>query len=747
MTDSSKTKTTGRRYFGEILVTSGLIDQNTLDKALEIQKTQGKKLGQVLIEMGVADDVEIAKTLSDQLSIPFITLRELDIPKKVISLVPGELVKNYIVIPIAKKQDKLTLVMANPLDFYAVDDVRFATQLHVDVAVAPEQEIILAINKYYPEANFLRTFGFNESDEKNENDENATLTVYADKKDSDEEKTAVEDLRDLSDRPPIVRFTNAIIDDAIKLNASDIHIEPRRNSVIIRYRIDGVMREIMKTERNVHLGIVTRIKAISKMDISNRRVPQDGKLQVSRKNLLYDLRISTLPTAYGEKVTIRLLNVLGTPDSVDELNFSKQALIDLKDAISKPQGIVLVTGPTGSGKTTTLYTCLKTLMTPEVNIVTLENPIEYDVEGINQVEINPAAGLTFAGGLRSILRQDPDIILLGEIRDEETAGIAFNAAETGHLVLSTLHTNSAFVTISRLIDLGVDPFNIGSSLNAIIAQRLVRRICMKCRQPDDVGDDLRQRLPAAFRDRNIAKFWKGTGCNACNFTGYSGRVGISEVLRVTSGIQKLIRRNAPVHEIEVEAQAIGFQTLSVDGIGKAASGLTSISEIFRVAPPAVEDLVEGPGTTRQLTDEIEANEQPVDELSVPVASITPRRILIAEDNEFMLRLIQGILEGEGYVIITAQDGEEALKIALTAIPDLVVTDYLMPKMNGIEFIRKLRSKMATMYIPVIILTIKDEVDLEVEGIDAGADDFLVKPINSRKLVSRVNRLLRKRFDQ
>ena len=741
MADKNNTRSSGRRYIGEILVASGLIDQETLAKALELQKAQDKKLGQVLIDLGITDDVEIAKALAKQLTIPFIELSELNIPKEVISLVPEELVKNYIVIPVAKQQDKLTLVMANPLDFYAVDDVRFATQLHIEPAVAPEHGILLAISKYYPATNVLKTFSVSEEDE------NVALTIYTGRKDHNDDQTAIEDLRDLSDRPPIVRFTNAIIDDAIKLNASDIHIEPRRNAVIIRYRIDGVMREIMKTEKNVHLGIVTRIKAISKMDISNRRVPQDGKLQVSRRKSLYDLRVSTLPTAYGEKVTIRLLNVLGTPDSVAELNFSGQALTDLKNAINQPQGIVLVTGPTGSGKTTTLYTCLKTLMKPEVNIVTLENPIEYDVEGINQVEINPAAGLSFAGGLRSILRQDPDIILLGEIRDEETAGVAFNAAETGHLVLSTLHTNSALVTISRLMDLGVDPFNIGSSLNAIVAQRLVRRICEKCKQPDDVGDDLRQRLPAVFRDRELAKFWKGAECNACSFTGYSGRVGISEVLRITSGIQKLIRRNAPVHDIETEAQARGFQTLSVDGIAKATRGLTSISEIFRVAPPAVEDLVEVSKTSAQMTDEIEAEEQPVDEISVPVASIVPRRILIAEDNEFMLRLIQGILEGEGYVTIATQDGDEALRVALREIPDLILTDYLMPKMNGIEFIKKLRSKMATSYIPVIILTIKDEVDLEVEGIDAGADDFLVKPINTRKLLSRVSRLLRRRFDQ
>jgi type IV pilus assembly protein PilB len=297
------------------------------------------------------------------------------------------------------------------------------------------------------------------------------------------------------------------------------------------------------------------------------------------------------------------------------------------------------------------------------------------------------------------------------------------------------------------MDLGVDPFNIGSSLNAIVAQRLVRQICKKCKQPDAVGEDLRQRLPSAFRNREIAEFWKGGGCDACSFTGYSGRIGINEVLRVTPGIQKLIRRNSPVHEIEEEAHARGFQTLSVDGIGKATRGLTSISEIFRVAPPAVEDLIEGSRIIAPMADDTEAEDLPVDEHHVPVASIAPRRILVVEDNEFMLRLIQGILEGEGYVTITAQNGTEALKIGLTEIPDLIVTDYLMPEMDGITLIKKLRSKMATSYIPIIILTIKDEVDLEVEGINAGADDFLVKPINARKFISRVNRLLRKRFDQ
>jgi type IV pilus assembly protein PilB len=658
-------------------------------------------------------------------------------------LVPLELVKNYIVIPIEIQKQRLTLVMANPLNFYAVDDIRFATQLEINVTIAPEQEIIAAIEKYYPITNLLKkSVGFSGTDE------NVALIIHSESEKTEEDQDEINELLDLSKRTPIVNFTNAIIDDAIKLNASDIHIEPQHNAVVVRYRIDGVMREIMKTERNLHAGIITRIKAISKMDISSRRKPQDGKLRISRKNTVFDLRISTLPTSYGEKVTIRLLNPLATPDSIDELNFSVQSLKDIKYAITQPQGIVLVTGPTGSGKTRTLYTFLKTLMSPDVNIVTLENPIENDIDGINQVEINPQAGLTFASGLRSILRQDPDIILLGEIRDVETASIAFQAAQTGHLVLSTIHTGNAPSAVARLMDLGVDPYNISASLNAVVAQQLVRRICVKCKVPDPVSNEILQGLPSAISNRESIKFWKGKGCVACNYTGYSGRIGLHEVLRITANIQNLIRHKATAQEIEKEAYASGgYQPISVDGIRKAADGLTSLSEIYRVAPPAIQDLIEGVQVSIQAIEETEAEDLPLDDSPLPVASVAPRKILVAEDNEFMLRLIQGILDGEGYVTITAQDGAEALKIALTEIPDLIVTDYLMPKLNGIELIRKLRSKMSTSFIPVIILTIKDEIDLEVEGINAGADDFIVKPINARKLIARVSRLLKKRFDQ
>lgn len=745
MVENSKQKSSGRRYIGEILVASGLIDEDILQKALEINRSQGKKVGQVLIGMGVVDDVQIAEALADQLSIPLITLRDLEIPKKIIALVPRELVKNYNVIPVAVKKETLTLVMSNPLDFYAVDDIRFATRLQVEAAIAPEQEIIVAIAKYYPVSDLLKSVVASGSG----TDSHVALTIYEEGDRLEEENdTKLDDLLELIERTPIVKFTNAIIDDAIKLNASDIHIEPQHNAVVVRYRIDGVMREIMKTERNIHTGIVTRIKAISKMDISVRRKPQDGKLRVSRQNAIFDLRISTLPTSYGEKITIRLLNPLAVPDSIDELYLAKQNLADLRYAITQPQGIVLVTGPTGSGKTMTLYSCLKTLASPEISIVTLENPIENDIEEINQVEINPQAGLTFASGLRSILRQDPDVILLGEIRDNETATIAFQSAQTGHLVLSTLHTNNAVATILRLNDLGLDPYNISTSLNAVMAQRLVRLICKKCKVPDPVSNEILQGLPPEFSNGESTKFWKGKGCDACNYTGYSGRVGLHEVLRITDNIQDLIRQRAKEQDLEEEACARGgYKHISVDGIRKATEGLTSLSEVYRVAPPAIKDLIEGSQELVDVVDEAETKDPSLDDSPMQVASIAPRKILIVEDNEVMLRLIQGILDGEGYVTITAQDGAEALKIALTEIPDLIMTDYFMPKVNGIELIRKLKSKLSTMFIPIILLTIKDEIDLEVEVINAGADDFLVKPINARKLVARVSRLLKKRFDQ
>lgn len=727
--ESSESVQKRRLRLGDILVKAGVIDEKTLFNALEIQKTRKRRIGRILMEMGVADDEQIARALATQLKIPFARIKDVQIPPEVTSLVPADVAENYLLIPLKEINRNLVVAMANPLEIYALDDLRFMTGLHVSVVVAPERDIVAALNKHYPkkdlEADFALRPGPGDS-----------LEVV--QKKAEDEKD-VHDLMQLTSLPPVIRLTNSILADAIKVKASDIHIEPQKNSVVVRYRVDGIMREIMETDRQIHASVVSRIKIISDMDISVRRKPQDGRTTVRMDGRVYDLRVSTIPTAFGEKVTIRILDQEKGGPSLETIGLSTPDLNRLLGAIKRPQGMVLVTGPTGSGKSSTLYACLNTLNSQEVNIITVEDPIEYEIKGINQVQINPAAGITFAAGLRSILRQDPDIVMVGEIRDQETAEIALQAAQTGHLVLSTLHTNDAPSAVTRLMDLGIQPFMISSAVIAVLGQRLVRRICPKCKAPDPMADRILERLPAyVTRDRKPT-LWKGTGCEACQFTGYSGRTGIFEIMTMSPYIKDLLVPNVSAQGIAKAAAKEGYIPLSMDGMEKAFNGVTTVEEVLRVAPPEEE-----PVAPSLLVKEREESDTPWEgkgDERVSVGSSRPVKILVADDSELVLRIIRNVLESEGYYVITAQDGEEALKAVLQERPDLVLTDVIMPKLDGMSLTKKLKSSLATRYIPVVILTSRDEVEAEVEGIEAGADDYLTKPVNPKRLLARIKRFL------
>lgn len=723
----------GRKKLGECLIDAGLIDQKTLGKALEIQKIEKKKIGQILIDMGVTDDMEIAKALSRQLNIPFLTAGDIKPTEDIKSLVPHEMAENYLMVPIKKVDKKLIVAMANPMDFYAVDDLRFVTQMPIEVAVAPQRDIIDAIEKLYPKYDLEKEFS-----SEPESADRVEIVKSVDKEEKD-----VAQLLKLTELPPVVRFTNAILADAIKLKASDLHIEPQKTAVVVRYRVDGIVREIMKTDKHVHASLVSRIKIISNMDIAIRRKPQDGKAQIRYKDKNFDLRVSTIPTSYGEKVTIRILDPDAARIRIEDLGFSETSFRDFVEVVNKPQGIILVTGPTGSGKSSTLYACLNRLNSPKVNIITVEDPIEYDIEGINQVQINPRAGITFASGLRSILRQDPDIVLVGEIRDSETASIAFQAAQTGHLVFSTLHTNDAPSAVTRLVDLGVETFLISASLSAVIGQRLVRKICPQCRVPEPLPPDFIYRLHLHANGEKSAEFWKGAGCSVCNYSGYSGRMALFELLVITPSLREIIVANGSSVAIKSAATKDGFQSMSMDGIKKSMKGLTTIEEVFRVAPPEAgeiskESIVEPVSTEDRVVEE--------DLLAGAMPSLTtvrPHKILLADDSEIVTKIIRHILEAENYLVITAKNGIEALKLAMMEKPDLVVTDFLMPEMDGLTLVKNLKSQLTTRYMPIIMLSAKDELDSEVEGINAGADDYLAKPVNSKRLLARINRLLNK----
>jgi type IV pilus assembly protein PilB len=723
-----------RKKLGQILVEAGLIDKKVLDEALEIQKVEQKKIGEILIEMGVADDVVIAKALSTQLKIPLVRLGQTEIPEEIISLVPYELAQKHLVIPIEKTEKGLLVAMTNPLDLSVLDDLRFVTRMPVQTVIATKTDILEAKERYYPPRDFKK--GFDSQAEIHE-----SVEIIQRKEEEEKDVQDVQELLNLTERPPIVRLTSSLLADAINQKASDIHIEPQKTAVMLRYRIDGIMHETMKIDKHVHAPVVSRIKVISNMDISIRRKPQDGKTQVRHGGKIYDLRVSTIPTSYGEKVTIRILNPDTAGIGLEALGFDEKTYNDFENAIGAPQGIILVTGPTGSGKSTTLYASLNRLNSPSVNIITVEDPIEYDIQGINQVQINPQAGITFAAGLRSILRQDPDIVMVGEIRDTETATIACRAAQTGHLVFSTLHTNDASSAVTRLLDLGIEAFLISASLIALVGQRLVRKICQECKVPHSPSQQILNRLPSYVKEDQSAAFWKGAGCEMCQNTGYSGRMGLFEILTITPSLRELIAPGIPAITLRKAAEKEGFQSMTLDGINKVIAGLTTIEEVFRVAAPEFDEAVQRPVEEADKVEQAETKAIPPKTSPASVSSVRQKKVLVADDNGIILKTVSKVLKSKNYITITAENGLEALRLASHEKPDLIITDLLMPKMDGITLIKKLKDQSSTRDIPIMMLTAKDEVDSEVEGIDAGADDYLTKPVNAKRLLARVSRIL------
>jgi len=719
-----------RKRLGESLVDAGLIDDKTLSKALEIQKIKRKKLGQVLLDMGVVDEDGIAKTVSKQFNIPLVRLDDIEIPKEVIDLVPAEMAEGYLLVPVEEKGRTLLLAMANPLEPYAVDDVRFVTRMPIVVAVATQGEVLRALEKYYPQKALQK-------DLKGGSAIDGGVEVVQE----NQEEEDIEDIKSLTERPPVVRFVNEILADAINLKASDIHIEPQKTTAIVRYRIDGILRDVMQTDRHVHAPVVSRIKILSGMDISIRRKPQDGRCHVKRGEYSYDLRVSTIPTSYGEKVTLRILNPESAKIGLGDLGLSSKSVAALEEGITMPQGMLLVTGPTGSGKSSTLYACLNRLNTRQVNIVTVEDPVEFEIKGVNQVQINPLAGITFASGLRSILRQDPDIVMVGEIRDAETASIAIQAAQTGHLVLSTLHTNDAPSAISRLLDLKVEPFLIAASLHAVVGQRLVRKICEGCKVPDSLTPSTLKRLEPYLPGVKSPSFWKGTGCEACQYTGYVGRTGIFEVLRMTAGLRSKIEPGFSVFTLKKAAEREGYEPMFQDGIRKALEGLTTVEEVFRVSPPEFERSAEMEVLVSPIVQET-PEEMIFPELqSSSVTLPRPKKILVANDSEMTCRVLRNVLEAESFLVLTAENAAEAMRLILKEKPDLLVTDFLTPEMDGPSLIKKLRSQLSTRYLPILMLTPRGDVGSRAKWSKAGADDYLATPVEANRLVAHIHQLL------
>jgi type IV pilus assembly protein PilB len=559
------------------LLKAQLISQQQLTKALDEQRGTGGKIGEILQRLGYVTEDDIIECLSHQFGVPSINLRHFEIDESVAKIIPADLARKYNVIPVNKTGATLTVAMADPTNIFAMDEITFMTGYRVEPVVSSEEAIREAIDRYYGSSR--------EMELKKVMEDLATVDEAALEVLDEEEELDINKLEAASEEAPVVRLVNIVLTDAIKRGASDIHVEPYEKNFRVRYRIDGILYEVMAPPLKLKDAITSRIKVLAKLDIAEKRLPQDGRIKMKAKvegrARELDFRVSTLPTLFGEKVVLRLLDKENLRLDMTKLGFEKSSLKKFEDAILKPYGMVLVTGPTGSGKTNTLYSALGRVNTPEVNIMTAEDPVEFQLPGVNQVQMKDSIGLNFAASLRSFLRQDPNIILVGEIRDFETAEIAIKAALTGHLVLSTLHTNDAPSTISRLMNMGIEPFLVATSVNIIAAQRLVRRICSNCREEMDAP--IQALLSVGFSEAEAPgiKLFQGRGCEKCSGTGYKGRVGLFEVMEITEDVRELVLSGATAVELRRKAIEEGMVTLRQSGLHKIREGVTTVEEVVR----------------------------------------------------------------------------------------------------------------------------------------------------------------------
>ena len=554
---------------GELLVRSNLISSQQLQKAQEETRKNGKRLGFNLTKLGYIKEEDLAEFLSKQYGVPSINLDDFDVEQSIIDLVPKEVADKHQVIPINKSGASLIIAMSDPSNIYVIDDLKFLTGYNIEVVVASETAIREAIEKYYEQVDAFEDALSEFNDQNIEYVDDAELGEV----DASEAEAA-----------PVVKLCNLILTDAVKKGASDIHVEPYEKSFRIRFRIDGVLYEVMKPPMKLKNAITSRLKIMSKLDIAERRLPQDGriKLKMGPKKEM-DYRVSVLPTLFGEKVVLRLLDKSNLQLDMTKLGFEQSALDDFLDAIHKPFGMVLVTGPTGSGKTTTLYSALAELNKISENISTAEDPVEFNLAGINQVQMHDDIGLNFAAALRSFLRQDPDIIMVGEIRDFETAEISVKAALTGHLVLSTLHTNDAPSTINRLLNMGVEPFLVASSINCILAQRLARKICDECKEKSPITPQALIDAGMSPETANTTETFKGAGCGKCSETGYKGRIAIYEVMPVKEELKEFILNGAATSEVKREAMRLGMKSMRQSALSKLEEGRTTLEEVMRIS--------------------------------------------------------------------------------------------------------------------------------------------------------------------
>src|SRR5215211_5161094 len=719
-------------------------------KALRQEPGPDAPLWDILVARKLATDEQILGAVAARFRLPVAELSTAD--PKLTTTVPEQLARRFNVVPVRQTDSFLEVATSNPFDIDAEKMLAFATGREVRMLLGSPSQIKEKLDEIYREtetavARLLEGIsGDFEVEQIKEDEENAASEEQASQR-------------------PILRLVDTMIADGVTNRASDIHIEPVEGGVVVRYRIDGVLRQVMKIPRSAGVPLISRIKIMSKLDIADRLRPQDGRARVSVNGEAIDLRIATLPASHGEKVVIRVLNQKATTLALDSLGLSEDEEKGIRALLSNKEGIILVTGPTGSGKTTTLYSALRAVQGTGVNIVTVEDPVEYRLgENVVQVQVNEKAGLTFASALRSILRQDPDVVLVGEIRDKETAQIALQASLTGHLVLSTLHTNDAPNAVTRLVDIGMEAYKIAPALRGVVAQRLMRRICPACRVPmtEDITDRLKRFIPAG------AALFSAVGCTECSMTGYRGRFSIVEVLTMNPDLERRISEGAAAEKIAEAARAGGMRSLFASGLRHVLSGESTVEELLRVTEPPHEETekaAEPPASVNLATKTRSSAPQAAPRLDSSPTAIslefsmdlleeptlrerTPGEgkgggacVLLVEDEEQLRRVMKDLLQREGYVVAEARDGIQALDEVDRHAPDVIILDLNLPGLDGYGVLAQLRSRPATREIPVMVLTAKGDEDNEVRVFELGANDFVTKPFRARALTARLEAVL------
>jgi len=697
----------------EALIKEGLITEEQLKEAREKQVGAKRPIQELLAEMGFVKEDDLIKVSSDVFNMPISHLDKESIDTSLTKAVSYEVAKQHGVFPVRKENNTLILAMSNPRDIMALDSIKAIANMDIKPILCTKSEISLTIEKYYQSDETLYDLLKNiVTDTK--------LDVVIETK-GQRSNLELEALK--AGQSPVVRVVNLVLAEAVKARASDIHIEPGQDSFGVRYRIDGDLRNITELSAKIFPSFINCIKILAELDIAETRKPQDGRISLSLYGRNIDLRISTVPTHYGEKAVMRLLDPEESKIQLDKIGFAESEINLFKEAITRPQGMFLVTGPTGSGKTSTIYAALNFIKNSAKNIITIEDPIEYLVDGITQIQINPVKDVTFANGLRSILRQDPDVILVGEIRDKETADIAIRSSLTGHLVFSTLHTNNSVASITRLLDIGLEPYLISSSIILIVAQRLIKLICPHCKEEYSPAETIIKKLSIYLDKYKVRTYYRGRGCDKCSYVGFYGRTAIFEILSTNERLRSLISDGATEDQIFREAKNFGVVTLAESGIKKVAEGITTIEEVMKVV-----DVVE----EREFRQQ--AKEGKV-------------KILVTDDDKLIRKMVIDAFsqEQQQYEFLEAENGSQAIKLVYETRPDILISDLMMPRMDGFEVVKYLRSHLETASLPIVMLTSKSDKQSEIEGLDLGADDYITKPFDKDRLRSRVKMLLKRKI--